>query len=61
MDTSEGGKVFINNDQSKFVAQFSVRPLYLPNADVINSGTARGLFCWAFALAGAAFDAGKTA
>lgn len=34
--------------------------LYLPNADVINSGTAAGLFCWAFALAGAAADANRT-
>ena len=35
--------------------------LYLPNAEVINSGTAAGLFFWAFALAGAASDADKTA
>lgn len=35
--------------------------LYLPNAEVINSGSAAGLFVWAIALAGAAADADKTA
>lgn len=34
--------------------------LYLPNADVINSGTALGIFFWLFALIGAARDADKT-
>lgn len=34
--------------------------LYLPNADVINSGTALGIFFWAFAIAGSAHDADKT-
>ena len=34
--------------------------LFLPNADVINSGTALGLFFWLFAVIGAARDADKT-